>query len=341
MHPAQNFLSGVEAGEPLTCGGLSVFPLQSALEARVDYLLLKEALEADLVSVREVSEGGSVPELLVENRATKPVLIIDGEELIGAKQNRIANLTLLVPAAKTTTIPVSCVEAGRWARQSHEFSLAERVQYARGRAERLASVQASMRSSGKRYSDQGKVWRNIAEKAASMDAESPTSAMSAIFEKHARGLDELVAQFQAMEGQTGAVFAIGKQICGLDAFDKPATFAALLPKLVRSYGIDAMEQDSARDGEQARNKVAAPNGKSVDEFLKSLSAGKIEEHSAVGLGKDFRIEAERIVAGGLVAESSMLHLAVFSEPDQGRERPRERDRFASVDQRRRAYRNRV
>jgi len=344
MHTAQNFLAGIEAGEALTCGGLSVFPLrhapQSQAQPKVDYLLLKEAIEADLVSIREVSESGSVPELLVENRAGKPVLIIDGEELIGAKQNRIANLTLLVPAAKTTVIPVSCVEAGRWSRRSDEFALAERVQYAKGRAERLASVQDSMRRSGKRHSDQGRVWRNIAEKAANMDAESATGAMSAIFEKHTKGLDELVGKFQAMqatEDQIGAVFALGDTICGLDAFDKASTFATLLPKLVHSYGIDAIELGTIEAG--AKN-TAAPDAGTVDAFLEKLAKGKIEEHPAVGLGTDIRIEARGIIAGGLVAESSLLHIAVFVEPSQGRENAADNHRFASYNQRRRAYRSR-
>ncbi len=343
MHTAQNFLAGLKAGEALTCGGLSVFPLrpapQSQAQSTVDYLLLKEAIEADLVSIREVSESGSVPELLVENRAGKPVLIIDGEELIGAKQNRIANLTLLVPAAETTIIPVSCVEAGRWSRRGDEFALAERVQYARGRAERLASVQDSMRRSGKRHSDQGKIWRNIAEKAANMDAESATGAMSAIFEKHTKGLDELVGQFQAMqamEDQIGAVFSLGDTICGLDAFDKASTFATLLPKLVRSYGIDAIELGT----ERGTKSTAAPDAGAVGAFLEKLAKGKIEEHPAVGLGTDIRIETRGIIAGGLVAESSLLHIAVFVEPGQGRENAADNHRFASYNQRRRAYQSR-
>jgi hypothetical protein len=40
--------------------------------------------------------------------------LLDGEELIGAKQNRALNLTILAPAKQVIVIPVSCVEAGRW-----------------------------------------------------------------------------------------------------------------------------------------------------------------------------------------------------------------------------------
>ena len=73
-----------------------------------------EALDAGLARVEEVSEGGSVPELRFTNSAAMPILIVDGEELVGAKQNRVANLTILAPAKTTIRIPVSCVEAGRW-----------------------------------------------------------------------------------------------------------------------------------------------------------------------------------------------------------------------------------
>jgi hypothetical protein len=62
-----------------------------------------------------------------------PVLILDGEELVGATQNRIADLTIVVAAGQTRRIPVSCVEAGRWVRRSREFAAAGRAPMAPGR----------------------------------------------------------------------------------------------------------------------------------------------------------------------------------------------------------------
>jgi transposase len=46
------------------------------------------------VTVQEVSEGGSVPDLLVENSGDTRVLFLEGEELVGAKQNRILNTSV-------------------------------------------------------------------------------------------------------------------------------------------------------------------------------------------------------------------------------------------------------
>ena len=183
-----------------------MFPLLSREIADLDYLLLAQGLRDNLVTVREVSAGGSVPDLAVENRADRPVLIVDGEELVGAKQNRVANLTLLVPAGKTTIIPVSCVEQGRWSYDSPDFQVTDRMHFARGRAEMNASVQASMRTTGTRRSDQGQVWSSIDDKAVAMDAPSATGAMSEIFERHAEALDDYVREVEATPNQLGAIF---------------------------------------------------------------------------------------------------------------------------------------
>ena len=89
-------------------------PLSGNPAAALDYLLIDEALEAKKVVVEEVSEGGSVPELRMTNFADKVVLVVDGTELVGAKQNRIVNASFLIPPESITRIPVSCVEQGRW-----------------------------------------------------------------------------------------------------------------------------------------------------------------------------------------------------------------------------------
>ena len=174
---ARNALSGLSDRNARAPRRADCFPLSSDLRSSVRYLLLEEGLSSGLVSVREVQKEGSVPNLAVENRSDSDVLIVDGEELVGAKQNRIANLTLLVPAQRTTTIPVSCVEAGRWSYSRPDFAVTERVQYSRGRAARLRGVQASMRTTGTRVSDQGAVWDDLDETAARMEAHSPTGAM--------------------------------------------------------------------------------------------------------------------------------------------------------------------
>jgi hypothetical protein len=75
-----------------------------------------------LLTIREKGEAGTVPELLVINEADSPVLLLDGEELIGVKQNRTLNTTILLKEHSRTIIPVSCTEAGRWSIVLDRFS---------------------------------------------------------------------------------------------------------------------------------------------------------------------------------------------------------------------------
>jgi hypothetical protein len=80
----------------------------------LQYLTLDEAKSAHVLDVEEVSASGSVPELRVRNRAKLPVFVPDGTTLIGSKQNRVVNLSIMLAAESETVIPVSCVERGRW-----------------------------------------------------------------------------------------------------------------------------------------------------------------------------------------------------------------------------------
>lgn len=303
---ARTALSNLSIGKATHFAGLTVFPLSSDLRSFVRYLLLEEGLSSGLVSVREVQKEGSVPNLAVENRSDADVLIVDGEELVGAKQNRIANLTLLVPAERTTTIPVSCVEAGRWSYSRPDFGVTERVQYSRGRAERLHGVHASMRTTGTRVSDQGAVWDAQREKAARMEAHSPTEAMSAIYERHEATLDDYVEKLSLESDQVGAIFVTGPRQFGMDLFDRHETFAAFFPKLLRSYAIDAMERPPARDGAAKPDEAHA--------FVDRLRKGAFDVHPAVALGHDVGVVARGAIAGALVHQETALHLTAFSEP---------------------------
>ena len=113
----------VRVGEPMQCSAMMVFPLYAEhfLFGR-DYVLCHEAMAAGIVTVREVSEAGSIPDLLVENDDDVPCLILEGTELRGSKQTRMLNATTLVGGRSQTRIPVSCVENGRWRSDSQQSS---------------------------------------------------------------------------------------------------------------------------------------------------------------------------------------------------------------------------
>jgi len=152
MRQIADQVHSVKIGAPKTFKNMTVFPLMGGQAIAADYNTLDEALAQKLAAIAEVSEGGSVPELKFVNSGDKKVFLLDGEELVGAKQNRALNLSIMVPVGKTLVVPVSCVEAGRWHHRSREFASAPRAQYAEGRAKKMAWVSESMKASGRRAS---------------------------------------------------------------------------------------------------------------------------------------------------------------------------------------------
>ncbi len=96
--------TSIQLGEPVEHRGIVIAPLFPRRTPDAAYVTLEEALPLGF-RVEEVSEQGSVPELVVRNPTDKDVLLYDGEELIGAKQNRILNVSVLVAAGAKTRDP--------------------------------------------------------------------------------------------------------------------------------------------------------------------------------------------------------------------------------------------
>ncbi|MDP9439382.1 MAG: hypothetical protein M3P49_11655, partial [Actinomycetota bacterium] len=83
-------LGQVEVKEPVSHGALHLFALIGGPSEEEEGLtLLEDALEGGSLRVEELGESGSVPELRVVNGGPTAVLILEGDELIGAKQNRV------------------------------------------------------------------------------------------------------------------------------------------------------------------------------------------------------------------------------------------------------------
>lgn len=303
MKAIESVLSTLEVREPALAGSLAVFPLFRPAQAPMDYLLLDEALDRDLAHVTEVTHEGSVPELAFENASVQRVLLVDGDELVGARQNRIVNISILVGAGERLVIPVSCVEQGRWSYRSARFSAAKRSLFASAKAKKMAAVSRSMRDRGTRRSDQGEVWEDIGEKIRYSRARSDTAAMSDAYEAMAEDLDRIEKAVALQPGQSGAVFASGGRVIGLEFFDSPEAFSRCFAKIVRAYAMDA----GSLPGEVDRAAALAD----VRRFLDEMTRAAMRKYAALGEGEDVRLEGEGVAGGALVDGERVVHLAAY------------------------------
>jgi hypothetical protein len=281
---------------------LTLVPLIGGGHRFQGYLLASEAIDAKLLTITEVSESGSVPELLAVNEWDRPILLIDGEELQGAKQNRILNTSVLLPPKSKTRIPVSCVEEGRWSHVSPTFKAGN---YAPSslRQRKSRDVQYSLQARGRAESDQGAVWDSVAEQIAACAAPSPTRAMADAVNTLAETLARYQEALAYPAGTCGVVAAVSGRFVASDAFDSPSTLEAIWPRLVASYAMDA-EAASEQSDKTFSAKAAAV-------LLEHAADQECQAFASVGLGNDLRFEADDLLGQALHVEANLLHLSLF------------------------------
>jgi hypothetical protein len=320
-----SMLSGevIRYGEPKSFSGLTLVPLFSPRRAPFEYVLLSTAVRTGTAAVEEVG-GGSVPTLRIVNRGAAPILLVDGEHLIGVRQNRILNTTILVPEKSSLDIPVSCVEQGRWGQSQGSARPASPMLFSNVRGEKHAAMAASVRGSGVFAADQLAIWRGVRQKFADLGTPSaPTSAMHAAYEHRANDLGQYLKNLPRESGQTGVVAALGPRILCADVFDRPESLEGLWDRLVPSYAVEAI----------FRPAEGAARASDAERFLRDAAKARITEHTAVGRGTDLRLTGDALVGAALEAEEAIIHLALF--PTEGPAGELVDPNFATANSRRR------
>jgi hypothetical protein len=295
----------LEVGAPIVRHNLAIFPLfDETAAAATDYVGFGNAQKNGLIRVTEVSASGSVSQLAVEILSETGVLLLDGEELIGAKQNRIVNLTILAAGKTTVAIPVSCVEQDRWSAASREFSESPQTMYPRGRAKKMMAVSASLMCAHNYYADQGEIWDDVDQRASELGIASPTRAMKDIFDQHQASLAQYLDGITWIDGQVGAAFAINGKPVGVEVFESHSIASEYLPKIIRSYALDAIAH---------RRLVASPHvdAAEVSRLIDRITAADAQTFLSVGIGTDFRIDSTEIAGAALVRDESVVHLSAF------------------------------
>lgn len=297
-----SYLTGLERSMPQSAGELRIVPLLSTTTHHHDYLSLSRALREEKVAISEVNESGSVPNVRVINDSEKEILLLDGDEIKGAKQNRILNTTILVPRKSRLIIPVSCSEAGRWDFSTRLFTESEGFVSASMRNSKMSRVSSNLDQNRGFDASQSEVWREISELSTRHRAFSRTRAMSDVYEHRKHHLDNIQGYFPCLEGQCGIYVEIGGRFAGLDAVCSPEIWQDIHAKVIRSYAIemDDIKPHKAITGEIDPGAL----------FTAVLNAELIARNS-VGLGEDIRIRGNDINGSALYHEGDFVHVAIF------------------------------
>ncbi len=292
---------------------LKLFPIIALNPAPLPYRLMAEALADRTLLITEVGSG-SVPVLRAVNGGEAPILVLDGEQLIGAKQNRMTNRSLLLPGRSETNVPVSCMEHGRWHFASDDFESApqhapSKVRKHARRAEARAAVDrpspeaaCRVRAQDELSAAQGPVWDEIRKYSHSLGGQSSTGALDSLYRHRGEEIDHWIRRFPVRDGQIGILAYLGEETLGLDVVGDPALYERFHQRILRGYIMDAMEGMDSAEG--AAGKGAAKN------FLELVRDAERLPAPPVGLG-EYRVLNGKILGGELEEAGRLVHLSAF------------------------------
>lgn len=301
-----------QAGDPVTHRGISVTPLFPMRDPVSAYVTLAHAA-AEGLTVTEVDEAGDVGEIVVRNPTRNRVLLYDGEEIAGAKQDRIINVSVLVEAGDEVAVPVSCIEMGRWRHETEAFRPAMRTPATEVRRAKALHLEMEPMERG---AAQSAVWDAVAMKEEQHGFASGTSKHGDLIEHERTRIDDLARAFPLQPGQCGMVLGADGAVVCMDAVSRPEVFAGLHQALLTGYMLDAMH---ALD----RPAVAQDT---VEKFLAIVGVAGRRRRPAVGLGIDARLSTGGVVGSALEMDGETIQITAFA---RGGEDPAR----AAVDQR--------
>jgi hypothetical protein len=284
-------------GRPQVAGPLAVFPVFGPPPA-LEYRSLADAVKLGAF-VKELGQGASVREVIVENPTDLAILIYEGEQIKGAQQNRSIDTSILVPAKSGIPVPVSCIEQGRWdgARHSEPFAVSDHTADPALRA--LKREDSNQLGAGGRP-DQGRVWSEVGTRLGAFSVASSTDSLEDLFAMRSHRLDELKRPLFPEHGQIGAVVQISGRPVAPDLVSREEVYARLAPALNSGYALQAADAEPAK-----------PDAERAERFLaKAVQSGR-ELAVNYGLGHAFTFSRKRAVGSGIEHAGELIAMSAF------------------------------
>jgi ARG and Rhodanese-Phosphatase-superfamily-associated Protein domain len=272
-----------------------------------EYISLANALRNKFIEVKEVSDSGSVNNLSVVNHSGHFIFMSDGDILSGAKQNRVLNTSVLVSPNSILTIPVSCVEQGRWRYSSSKFSDSLFSAPSYMRSEKARDVKENLKNKKSFMADQSRVWSNVNEYEQVLGCKSSTSNLSDIYENKKNDIDEFIKSFKSAKDTNGIAIFVHNRLLNLEIFNKEEIYDEYFTKLLKSSAFETINLK-----EKENNLTESEAFYKTNTFFDNMSDIKYEIHKGVGAGIEKRFETNDMTGFELEFDNNLIHYVALN-----------------------------
>ncbi len=290
---------------------ISIVQFSTDFANSFNYIAGPDAIEKGMVTISEVSEGGSVQRLYAVNNSKEYVFFSDGDVLVGAKQNRVLQVSILLEPESKTIIPVNCVEQGRWSYRTRNFNSADFVLTPKFRKRKLDLV----------YDDewpliQREVWNYVRDLSNISRTDSATDDFVEIGKKIIRDKDDVINSFKCDKDANGVAMFLNKELNQIEMYNRKEIYCRYFKKLINSFIIDAFNFIK-----KAQEKVEMDFERELNNILESIS--KIEKDITTTAGAGNFYTFRNVYTGAeLIFNEHLIHRVAFLNKRQAQNRNR-------------------
>jgi hypothetical protein len=301
------WLKKLGLGEPQQLEPYTIYPV-CLKEAGPDphVLLTHQAIAAQVLEILEKGEG-EVQELEALNSGDDPVVILEGDTLVGCKQNRVVARSVIVGRKGKAAIPVGCVEQGRWGWTSGRFqSGSMRISPSVRSASTKEILEAKRRRMPKTSVDQSRLWEDVECFLAEASVATPTSDYHALIDERGDLARERTRTLKRQPGQVGVLVMTEGTFLGLELTGHPETWSKLADRTLPALLMDrGWAPETAAKKKGSRRKASS--------WLKRIQKAPIALTPGLGQGQEMGVEDGGLHGSGLWHDGQVVHLAVFAE----------------------------
>lgn len=271
------------------------------------YIGSDHAINEKYVIVKEINNEGSVNNLIVENNSPHFVFFMDGDVLVGAKQNRVLNTSVLIAPNSKTKITVSCIEQGRWKNKSATFSNSEYSVPARLRKSKNIRVKDSLKSTKSYYANQSEVWSEINSYEKDYKFYSNTMDLNELMKSNENNFKNFIDDFHVDNKANGIAMFNKDKLLNIEVFNKTDIYKVYFKKMLHSTAMELFNLDNPESKMQ----------KDDAEDLLIHELNKLEKYHSIdfpglGVGTEKRYDTYEFSCHLLSFEGKLIHFAYLN-----------------------------
>ncbi|KJR41195.1 cytoplasmic protein [Candidatus Magnetoovum chiemensis] len=300
-----NYFTSIFINSPISHKNITIYPLHSNRNREVSLVALDDALELNLIDIREMEGIESVNKIWIRNNSRLTVLVIEGTIINGMMQDRAVNSSLLIKAGSEVEAEVICVERGRWYYNNGKANKAKSHLNAALRAKKHSYLCESSlyERANQDILAQDAVWEHISDKAHRMNYESDTEALCGLYERNNDIIKPYRDNLVMPENTIGMIIEINGSIVGGEFFVSSSLFMRNYTSILSGYVIDALDERLCEGQSQSSEDCAKSL---IEDILRSTK--KVRRLS---MGSKIVMSSDRIVGSSLVLPEAFIHGAVF------------------------------